>query len=246
MSWQDEIQKYKAAQLDAAASDKAKYQERCMSILQILMELRCNEMLTDLRDTVWRCGEVMSFTGTEHPELGSMRASAYAPDAYRAGFLLQASWPSKFIPAHKRAVWDGRWDGDYEWRDYPNEIRVSSVEISILGVQFRYDPTVRYQEGYLTEAKDIRISIGDETIAKLLPSQYDSGEITARIRQSLVKRLAAMGDTAVHRTKEQTENQVALDLALHIRERKISEDDPLITSHHGLKDKVDAILKQAG
>jgi hypothetical protein len=55
-----------------------------------------------------------------------------------------------------------------------------------------------------------------------------------------------MGDTAVHRTKEQTENQVALDLALHIRERKISEDDPLITSHHGLKDKVDAILKQAG
>lgn len=113
MSWQERIERYKKEQVQLQGEAERKHREEqeqerqrrieaIKPLLQALEDLKCQEMLTQIRDEVWKLGEVIV-----SPALNKVTHES----PIEASAVLRAEWSKRCMVSHP----DG---GLYEFNGY--------------------------------------------------------------------------------------------------------------------------------
>lgn len=201
MSWQEKIEQHKAKQQrekeEKEAAEKAEKlrvaKEKIPPLLEVLEELQCGESLTQIRNEVWKIGEV-SIT----PNLDEITFNT----PLEAKVVLEAQWPV-FIQAGYRVG-----ESYEEWKDHlethverlivkahyrnENEILISIISGSPYSSAASQVASLRLNEPeLLTKFEEVSIEdciIRQARLGIKPPYDQEKNEAEARIIQAIIQR----------------------------------------------------------
>lgn len=126
MSWQERVERYKAEQADVANREReaklAVLKEKVPPLLEALDKLNCAELLIQIRDEIWKLGEI-----EVKPDLTHLDSDM----AIKASASLVARWPV-FVPSYNTS--EASSDVAPNWSD-PEII----IHEEILAIGARYE-----------------------------------------------------------------------------------------------------------
>lgn len=225
---------------DAARADlEREFRRDCLAVLQRLKELQCEVLLTEVRDTVWQCGEIVTFVPAELKNLplpvrwGPPGSSS---NTIRAAMVLRAKWPAGFVAASPVRLGVPNIEGDCDTELVPDHIRFDSTELPIFGFAAHrsQSPSVRQL--------DITIQVGWGPPVSVIADSGDSIGLADEIRQAVVAQLAAMSEPEVHKLRDRAEHALVRELAAQVQSGYRKLDSEFIAQYPGLREKVAAEL----
>lgn len=173
MSWQEKTEKYLTKQQQIRKEKEERGEKIKENLANILEELPCREMLTQIRDEIWRSGKIKTFKDHVIPSIGKIIP-------FRAGIRLHVVWP------FYRPVYEHMYDRDnLLYETIPAAISVRHESLSI--VAYSYDEESEYLMigyNYMFGPFYRKESIGNFS----LPWKgYDKTKASRRIEELLIK-----------------------------------------------------------